>query len=253
MIHNRTVRRLAGIDKILDLARALTTAPQPQARLGTLAIAGAVLISALPMLSFYTEPGLDRVDFKTLLVGIAASFAILFRRRLGIHLGSVTQWRRSLHLTHVAFALGCIPTLLVIALYPEALYHLQPSQSGTASAGGPPPALSSILLHLAGIAAWAALTEEFIFRGLLIGVFRRWNALPSGRTRDTIAVLASAAMFGLAHLPSWGPAMSFALFGLGIGFGLAYIAIGEVLLPLIVYHLIFDFLSLSFAVFLRNH
>jgi hypothetical protein len=45
----------------------------------------------------------------------------------------------------------------------------------------------------------------------------------------------------------WGLTPSLTLTGLGIGFGLAYIAIGELILPLIVYHIIFDALSLSFA------
>ncbi len=244
------LRKFLGLDRIRELLSALGAAPSPEPTLNTFTVASAVLISALPMLSFYTDPGLDHVDFGTLLVGISASLAIVFRGRVGLRFASVTDWRRSLRLTHVAFALGCIPTLLFLILFPNALYQLQLAHSG--SSGSQAPSTFTILLRLAGVAAWAALTEEFIYRGMLIGVLRRWKALKSPRARDTLAILAGASMFSLAHLPVWGPAMSFALFGLGIGFGLAYIVIGEVLLPIIVYHLIFDFLSLSFAVFARG-
>jgi membrane protease YdiL (CAAX protease family) len=209
-----------------------------------------MLIAMLPLLSFYVDQHSSRLDFKTLLVGLAAALAIIFRVRSHIPFGSVARWRESLSLTHVAFAIGCIPTLIILLVSPEALFQLEIVRSDNTS--GATPSLSSLLLSIAAAATWAALTEEFIYRGLLISVFRRWRAISSPAMRDALAVFVSALVFGLAHLPSWGPLMSVALFGLGIGFGIAYLAVGELLLPLIVYHLIFDIMSLSFAIFGRS-
>lgn len=246
------LRRFLGIDKFQELFSALRiqNARAPEAAMSTIGIACAVLIAALPLLSFYTDPGITGVDFKTFLVGLAACLAIVYRRRNNIHLVSVERWKESLHLTHIAFALGCIPTLFILLLSPEALFQLEPARSAAGSA--PRPAPQDILLSIAGVSVWAAITEEFIYRGLLISVLRRWKAIPSAAWRDALAVATSALIFGLAHLPTWGPMMSVALIGLGIGFGLAYIAIGEGLLPLIVYHLAFDILSLTFAIFGRG-
>ena len=69
---------------------------------------------------------------------------------------------------------------------------------------------------------------------------------------DVFAVLASGIIFGLAHIPSWGIALSLAITGLGIGFGVAYVANGERLAPLIVYHAVFDICSLTAAILLRS-
>ena len=245
-------RRFLGIDKFQSLFLALAEqrrkAPTPT--ISTLGVAIAILIAALPLLSFYQSIPDSKIDYSTLLVGISACLAIVYRIRNNIPFVSVAAWRSSLRLTHIAFALGCIPTLFILLFSPQALYQISPP----APHGTPAPAISltSILGFILETATWAAVTEEFIYRGLLVSVLRRWNAIPSTAVRDAVAILVSAFIFGLAHLPSWGPAMSFALFGLGVGLGMAYIAIGELVLPLIVYHIIFDILSLSFAVFSRS-
>jgi membrane protease YdiL (CAAX protease family) len=246
-------RRFLGLDKFRSLFQALAAqrrkAPAPT--MGTFGVALAILIAALPLLSFYGSPGDSTVDYSTILVGVAACLGIIYRTKNKIPFLSVEAWKPSLRLTHIAFALGCIPTLFILIFSPQALFHI----SAPARASGQSPntaSLVTIFSFIVGTATWAAVTEEFIYRGLLISVLRRWKAVPDAGIRDALAIIVSALIFGLAHLPSWGPAMSVALFGLGIGLGMAYVAIGELLLPLIVYHIVFDILSLTFAIFARS-
>jgi len=98
------------------------------------------------------------------------------------------------------------------------------------------------------VSVWAGLTEEFIYRGLLITALRRSPMFGMNQiNKDKVAILVSAVIFGFSHYMLWGLPASLTLTGLGLGFGIAYIAIGELILPLIVYHIIFDILSLSFA------
>jgi len=253
MSRGTLVRRFLGIDQFRSLFQALRSQQQnaPAATIGTLGAALAILIATLPLLSFYQSQREQALDYSTILVGIAACLAIVYRARNNIPFLSVAAWRQSLRLTHIAFALGCIPTLLILIFSPQALFHISaPATTGTHAPAA--VSLSTIVSFIVGTATWAAVTEEFIYRGLLISVLRRWNAISSPAVRDTVAIFVSALIFGLAHLPSWGPAMSLALFGLGIGLGMAYLAIGELLLPVIVYHIVFDILSLSFAIFARS-
>ena len=86
---------------------------------------------------------------------------------------------------------------------------------------------------------------------MLVTALRRIELFATQHQRDLFAIFFSAALFGVCHFALWGPYMAFAVAGLGFGFGLAYIAIGERLLPVIVYHIIFDFLSLLIAIFAR--
>lgn len=253
MRENTLIRQFLGIEKFRSLFDALEQQRRnaPAAEIGTLGVAVAILIAALPLLSFYQSTADSSIDYSTLLVGVSACLAILYRVRSKIPFASVAAWRRSLHLTHIAFALGRIPTLLILIFSPQALFQINaPVQ--TAGHARAVVSLANIFSFIVGTATWAAVTEEFIYRGLLISVLRRWNAIPSAVVRDRVAIVVSALIFGLAHLPSWGPAMSIALFGLGLGLGMAYVAIGELVLPVIVYHIIFDVLSLSFAIFSRS-
>lgn len=107
-----------------------------------------------------------------------------------------------------------------------------------------------IALMVIKVSVWAGLTEEIIFRGMLISILRRWQAFNKQLHRDLFAVIVSAAVFGLSHIFVWGPVMALVLFGLGLGFGVAYIAIGELLLPVVVYHIGFDILSIGASIWL---
>lgn len=99
------------------------------------------------------------------------------------------------------------------------------------------------------ISMWVALVEEILFRGVLVSILRRWKLISTQRQRDVFATLLSASIFGFAHYATWGPIAAIALVGLGIGFSIAYIANGEQLLPLILYHFAFDLLSISISVY----
>ncbi|MBN8549002.1 MAG: CPBP family intramembrane metalloprotease [Deltaproteobacteria bacterium] len=246
------VRNFLGIEKFRSLFQALAEQSRqaPAAHISTLGVAVAILISALPLLAFYQGSRDSGIDYSTLLVGVSACLAMLYRSRNGIPFLSVRAWKSSLRLTHIAFALGCIPTLFMLLYSPQALFQISPPTKPDGHAMT--FSLLTILSFIIGTATWAAVTEEFIYRGLLISVLRRWDAIANPRVRDAVAIFVSALLFGLAHLPTWGPAMSFALFGLGLGLGMAYVAIGELVLPVIVYHIVFDILSLSFAIFSRS-
>ncbi len=248
-----TIRKLLGLEQfeMLKTAFIRNSSAGPNANLHTFQIAAAILISLIPGLAFFLAPQFTHVDFTTVLVGVSACLAVLYRIRSKIPFGSVTEWVHSLKLTHFGFALGCVPLVFLLLWDPLAFGRLALEPNSSASGTAPPPTMWNMFSFIFGVAAWAALTEELIYRGLLISVLRRWNRISSPIVRDWFAIVISASIFGLVHFATWGPTLSLALVGLGIGLGVAYIAAGELVLPLIVYHLIFDALSLSAAMFLR--
>lgn len=234
------IHRIDGLLKALNESSAESVGP----RIGPVRTLLALLIALMPagahLLSIYKQ----NVDIVTVFVGVATILAILFRIRHNIPFTSVKKWTWALSHTHTAFALGCIPTVILLLISPELLIPI-PQEGG---AGGQPPPLATIVQFILQISVWAGLTEEFIYRGLLISVLRRSTVLGKRQiTRDRVAIVVSALVFGLSHYPVWGLPVATTLVGLGIGFGIAYIAIRELLLPLIVYHIIFDILSLTFA------
>ncbi len=213
-------------------------------RIGVIRVLLAIFISLLPALSHYLYIYRAEVDITTILVGVATVLSLLFRIRHQIPFSSVKNWNKSLGLTHTAFALGCVPIVILLLISPESLIPPQASPEGGSSTQ---PSATSVVHFILGVSVWAGLTEEIIYRGLLISVLRRCTIFKDQITRDRMAILLSAVIFGLSHYYLWGPSLSIALIGLGLGFGMAYIAIGELILPLIVYHIMFDVLSLSFA------
>jgi membrane protease YdiL (CAAX protease family) len=62
-----------------------------------------------------------------------------------------------------------------------------------------------------GLSLAAAVAEEALFRGALYGVLRRWGA--------PIAIVGSALLFGLVHIPSYGLAALPVDLGAGLLFG----------------------------------
>lgn len=178
--------------------------------------------------------------------------AVLVRWRCRLPFSRDPRWFSHLSLTHTAVALGCIPAVAVLILAPELLAErhdlltqsIQPQEHAAAR-----PTMLFTLCMIVAIAGWASITEEIIFRGMLVSVVRRWKIIPSQKQRDIAAGVISAGLFGLAHFATWGPIASIALIGLGMGFVLAYIANDEHVLPLILYHFVFDILSISVSVF----
>lgn len=226
------------------------TSTERQPLLGSIAVVLALVICSFPVIftALETANGSSGVN-STIAFGICTLLALLLRSMLKLEHVAVASWRESLSLTHTSVALGCIPALLIILLNPSMLSSRHDALTQAASAPTDQgPGLAYTLALIFGSALWISVTEEFLFRGLLVSVIRRWRLLSSQRTRDFAAVLISAALFGLAHYPTWGGGAAIALGGLGVGFVLGFIANGERLLPLIIYHFIFDALSILVAV-----
>jgi len=251
IIQSPVLRNFLAVDRIRGLARAYRAGSErrPREVLGSGALFMALAIALLPTLTPSIHP-YSHLDLPTVLIGLSACFAVLYRIRHRIPFQSVRTWNRSMNVTHTAFALGCIPLAAIMLIHPASLYSLGEITGPRGGTTGPRPGLAEIGLTIAAVSAWAALTEEFIFRGLLISVIRRWRGLRTQRQRDLLAVGVSATLFSLSHFDTWGPWLSGATLGLGVGFGIAYIAIHEEILPLIVYHAVFDFLSIGAAILL---
>lgn len=222
-----------------------------QPALGSSAVAVALIICSVPVLFTLIEAFGGAASFNsTIAFGICTVLALLIRHWLGLEYIPVNNLRLAMRTTHTAVALGCIPVLLIILYDPALLASRHDVLTSSVPAPGSAqhsPAAAYLMILFSAL--WIALTEEIMFRGLLVSVLRRWSLIGSQRRRDILAVGVSALLFGAAHYPAWGPAAAVALTGLGIGFVLGYIANGEKLLPLILYHFIFDTLSIAVAVF----
>ena len=250
MISNSYVRTFLAIDRFEELVKTFKRESDkvPETQLGTSRVFAAIIIGLLPAAAAYLHIAAKTLDVTTVFVGIAACLAILFRVYHRIPFYSVARWKESLSAVHTAVAVGCIPTVIIVIWYPEALFSMVESEVAENAPGiVVKPSLARSLLFIFTVSVWAGITEEFIYRGLIISVLRRWHGFSTQRRRDIFAILVSSAVFAVSHFQTWGPEMSIALFGLGIGFGIAFIAVGELMLPLIIYHILFDALSLSFA------
>ena len=205
----------------------------------------ATCLALLPVAGYVLrERSYVSFDIVSILMGLSALSAVIVRRRMGLTFGVSSSFRNALSTTHTAFALGCIPLVILIIVAPEKFFGLSLHRGEVVRESTQEAAQQFSLLLVLGIATWAGLTEELIFRGMLLPTLRRWRVLIDARHRDLISVFLSSAIFAAVHIPLWGYHLSLALFGIGCGFGVASIALGELLLPLIVYHIIFDFIAL---------
>jgi membrane protease YdiL (CAAX protease family) len=213
----------------------------------------ALLLASMPFFAYLLIPYTRHLDIATVLVATSALICLLYRRSLGLHYVKVKSFSKSLSLTHTAFALGCIPAALMFALYPSSfevftrneIVAPTASSSGTASIqwGG-------FVMFALKVSVWAGLTEELIFRFTLVSILRRIRIFKAQIHRDLFAVFFSAILFGIGHVALWGPFSAIALTGIGVGFGVAYIATREELLPVVVYHIAFDFISILISVWI---
>lgn len=214
----------------------------------------ALVIASTPVLyTFLDTLNPQRTsNLPTIAFGVCTVLAILMRWRCKIPFSKESGWLDQLSLTHTAVALGCIPAVALLLFSPELLAErhdvLTESIQPGAQTQSARPSLFIMGCMIVGIAGWVSITEEIIFRSLLVSVIRRWSFIASQRRRDVLAGIVSALLFGLAHYATWGPIASIALVGLGLGFVLAYIANDEHVLPLIFYHFIFDVLSIGVSV-----
>ena len=76
-----------------------------------------IFVAALPTFAILFES--QKYDVVTILVGIASIVAVVFRLKMGLRVLAVENWKRSIRLTHTAFAIGCIPFAISLALFPE--------------------------------------------------------------------------------------------------------------------------------------
>ncbi|MCB0344647.1 MAG: CPBP family intramembrane metalloprotease [Bdellovibrionales bacterium] len=251
--HSSLMHKFLGSARWEKLFSALRTESETTCEppVGTLALVAALAIAVTPVvltLLQHVSPSTS-VDLPTLSFAVCTVMAILMRRWLKLDYRPTVKWKESLSLTHTAFALGCLPAAILIALNPT-MFAERHDILTTAVPLEPTTDTNPILfaIHAGGVvvflAAWAAVTEEFLFRGLLVSVIRRWSFISSQRTKDAIAALSSATIFGIAHYPTWGLTAALALGCIGSGFVIGYIANGERLTPLIFYHFCFDTLSI---------
>ena len=209
-----------------------------------------LFISFVPILSsaFFT-PKIGTIVFGTICV-----ISILLRNKLNFpKINLYKGIKKDLILTHTAFALGCIPAVIVILLSPDILSQHSETITQTFKPKQAEIKLSYFQLsaYILFISIWIAVLEEVVFRGLLLSSLRRSRILAKAKHRDLIAILISAIVFGFAHYHSWGLQAAISTAGLGFGFGVAYISVKEKLIPLIIYHFLFDLLSLSFVLLLK--
>jgi len=247
-----SLRTLLGIEQFSRLVSACASAQQdfrpsiPISPALILIVAGVALV---PIFAHSTGQ-YYAIDITSILIGCSALISWIVMRRIGISFLRRETLYQDLKLTHYAFAFGCIPGVLVLMLFgfdniqPEALQIDHDTGIVRAS-------IVARIAFVLMVALWAATTEELIFRALLIGVLRRLKLFGTQQKNDFFAVAFSSAIFALSHAITWGPAMGIALFGIGFGLGIAFIATREHIFPLIVYHCLFDILSLT-AILIRS-
>ena len=245
----RSFLGLHRFNKLFNALKLYVSEPV-QVEFGHLAFLLVILVALLPVFAAFGGGFGADFDFTILVIGIATLFAIVFRSRAGIGRTQRYDWRQALSLTHTAFALGCIPAIVVISFFPAALSETQSLLIEETSGGRDGGSVFGFVFFVFAASFWAALTEEFIFRGLFISIARRYSGIKSQKARDVVAIGFSAGLFGLGHVFTWGPIMGCVIAGLGIGFGVAYLAIGEKVYPLILYHTLFDMLSLFVAAYM---
>ena len=235
---NKAVRKFLALNRIESLIEHykretnITCAPL----ISTYVLLLSLCISLLPALGVIADIPGEGINTPLLLTGTATILAILVRVKTGLTLVSVKEWIKNLSLTHTAFALACIPIVLLLIIDPAMLRSIVDNKNSTAASGEEAP-YKVIILFILQVSFWAGITEEFIYRGMLVSVIRRLKFNINQSKKDIIAITISSIIFGLSHIPAWGVPMSLAIVSLGFGFGVAYIAIGEKVLPLIIYHL----------------
>ena len=101
--------------------------------------------------------------------------------------------------------------------------------------------LPNLIVNLIGMYITAAFLEEFLWRGYLIERLVDLTGKQS-KLAWAIALLGSAAIFGLVHIDQ-GLAGMFKIGAVGLVFGLSYLAVGRNLWPLMIAHGLIDTLD----------
>jgi membrane protease YdiL (CAAX protease family) len=233
-------RKILGLKRLKQFAVAFKNRPIPAERCAIVQIIGVIVLGIAPFLSaLITKSG----DFTSVIVGIGGLLSLLHLARAK-ELLAQPAFRRRFSLIHTGFALGCIPAVIVIILFPHGLYALHATG---ATKAGVPPHPAKIVLILLCFAVWSGFTEELLYRGLLLRSLRRWSIIKNTLARDVFALAVSSLIFGACHIPIWGIPLSIGVTGIGFGLGLGFLVSGEAIWPLAVYHSAFNFLSLLAA------
>jgi len=245
----RTVLGIAQFGRLVSACRSAQHDFRPSSPISPALIVITAAIALVPIFAHSTGQYYS-IDITSILIGCSALISWIVMRRIGISFLRRESLYQDLKLTHYAFAFGCIPGVLVLILF--GFDNIQPDDllvdqdTGILQAS-----IFARVVFILMVAMWAATTEELIFRALLIGVVRRLKLFGTQKKNDLFAVAFSSAIFAISHAMTWGPAMGIALFGIGLGLGFAFIATREHIFPLIVYHCLFDILSLT-AIFIRS-
>jgi len=242
----QSVHHFLGTARIRRLFDELSAQPEIDRNFGAPKIAAAVLVGLLPLLMLLADAlhATPLVDPATALVAASSLIAVLLRLRWELPRPSIKALRQQLSHTHVAFALGCLPAVLFIYFSPELLTEKQETISRGLSSAPEMQLWVSFFLAFA-IAGFAAVCEEFTYRGLVLSSLRRARLFKSQKAADTFAVLVSSLIFAVAHFPAWGATASIALFFISLGLSVGYVVAKENVVPLILYHWLFNFLSIS--------
>lgn len=247
-IQNKYLREFLALQKVRTLWNAFQEAsaeiilptPIPYITL-------ALIVGCIPIIGVVMQSNGVGFDAPIVFSGVALLGGLLLRSMNGINYQSVVSWKDSFSKTHTAFGLSCIPLALILVFYQDAFYSIDLGLDESEAAGETIVSYSQLVYFILFTSLWAGLTEEIIYRGTVLAFFRRIPLNISQAAKDWIAILISAFMFAASHYVAWGAWLCVAVFCLGVGLGVAYVAIRERLLPIILYHAAFDVLSLSFA------
>lgn len=242
--------------KALWRAWCAATKRDSEEQIGIYLFGFSLLVAIIPVVVISVEATNELIPnyFPTIAFGVSTILALFLLKNRGVvGISSRLKWA-DFSLTHTAVALGCIPVVLLLLFDPTVFADRSEaiSEVVVAPSAGEQQSVNYIMLFgsIVFISAWVAVTEEILFRGVLLSALRKVPFSSNKRFVDGVAIILSAALFGLAHVPAWGLLPSLALAGLGCGFGIAFVVTDEQLLPIICYHFLFDLLSLSLALFI---
>jgi len=231
--------KILGVDRIVRLSTAFQSEIRKEVRSNSSFVVFSIILVlcyALLILTSTTETLSNFAFLGTLLIS-GCGFLLWLR------LEKERKLFGGFSLIHTSFALGVVPALVLIFFFRGSF-----TQALNVGTGGKESTLAEALVGITIAGLFAGVTEEVIFRGLLLSSLRRlWSRY---KYRDLLALVVSSVLFGAFHSVLWGPVVGLALVGVGLGLGAGYIASGERLGTVILYHAVFDLLSLMLGFFL---
>ena len=245
MVKNKYIRRFLAIEQSKELIAAFKAQDKVdlKGKLGRSEMILAIAVAMIPALTLELGKRLGAMHIGVVGIALAVLLSFWLRHEYKIKYKYVQSWKKSFRVTHTAFAAGCIPLLIVFLIDRDLLYTVEDLKYVTGSQTIPFNPFHRVIFVLK-VALWAGITEEVIYRGMLLSILRRVHYFKTQSARNWFAIFVSSIIFACGHVPGWGLGMLFPVLCLGTGLGIAYVALGEKLLPLIVYHIIFDILSI---------